>query len=752
MMRRSFGTLAYVAGLTLLLFYPGNILCQDVAQDVAAVTGLPETLLITDYDIFLRTDLEANSLHLKVISTLLNQGPDPIGQVDFDLLAKEIYYGVKIHIAQVERFVNGGFVPQKFSRGALSKPDDPSMEGSDERPKITRVILTVPLKPNEKIQLRFEYTIIHTDPKQKSLPYRIIAWLPNGSKEVCLLTDFSWIPWVTWKDYEKLQELDESNFFVKHPRPTWKMSIQCPSAYEAMVVDGRLEKTEKEGRETITQWKWRTGGFPQVFMGQSDKIEVKGKEASVTFILARGGYERGAVEAMGKFLIRAFQFFTELFGPLSGNEMHIAASSAGMGGHGAFLGTFLDIQSFQKKIDESKSADFFDETAAHELAHSWWGISISSYGRGTKFLREAFCNYGTWQYTREILKRDLFQENLAYLFFRGNAKSRLFEATRDNQNLAYTKGALILDLLRQEMGDEVFYAVLKQYGAKYKDTYVTFVDFVSLCNEITRRDWMPFFNQWCYSEGYPIYHLVNFESTPDDGGWKTIVTVRNDGEGTVRCPLSLQMADRTQEEIFRVPQTKIETFAYRTPLRVTQVAIDAHHRAYQGDEKEARLKILGIKETEWGWMNYWIAVLKYELGDSQKSLELLSKAVAGQEEILGPNKASPALYFSRGIIYLSLKEKEKANEDIRLFMDGVMGTGGRSKELNSVIQSLSYATLVSGTAEERKDQLLQILKLLTGNNLPLDPDLSAWRKWWEAHRTSFVVSPNAASLNPTGIK
>ena len=145
MSKRSFGTLTYVAGLALLFFYPGNILGQDVAQDVAAVTGLPETLLITDYDISLRTDLEANSLQLKVISTLLNQGLDPIGQIDFDLFAKEIFYGVKIQIAQVERFVNGEFVPQKFSRGALSKPDDPSMEGSDEHPKITRVVLTAPL-------------------------------------------------------------------------------------------------------------------------------------------------------------------------------------------------------------------------------------------------------------------------------------------------------------------------------------------------------------------------------------------------------------------------------------------------------------------------------------------------------------------------------------------------------------------------------------------------------------------------------
>lgn len=752
MRKISFGTLIYFAGLALLLSYPGNIRGQEVAQDVAAITGLQESLLITDYDILLRTDLEVNSLHLKVIGTLLNQSLDPIGQVDFDLFARENYYGVKIQIAQVERFVNGEFVSQKYSHGPLSKPSDPSTEGSDKHPKITRVVLTPPLKPNEKTQLRFEYTITHTDPKQESLPYRIIAWLPNGSKEVCLLDDFSWIPRVTWKDYDKIQELDNSNFFLKNPRPTWKMSIQCPSAYEAMVVDGRLEKTEKEGQETITQWKWRTGGFPQVFLGQSDKIEVKGKEASVTFILARGGYERGAVEAMGKFLIRTFQFFTELFGPLSGNEMHIAASSAGMGGHGAFLGTFLDIQSFQKKTDESKLDDFFDETAAHELAHSWWGVSISSYGRGTKFLREAFCNFGTWQYAREILKRDLFQENLAYLFFRGNAKSRLFEATRDNQNLAYTKGALVLDLLRQEMGDEIFYAVLKQFGAKYKDTYITFVDFVSLCNEITQRDWMPFFIQWCYNEGTPIYHLVKFESTPDNSGWKTTVTVRNDGKGTVRCPVSLHMADKSQEENFRVPEGKMEAFAYRTPLQVTQVTIDPRHSAYQGDEEEARLKILGIKETEWGWMNYWIGNLKYKLGDSQKAIELFSKAVVGQEEFLGANKASPALYFSRGIIYLRLKEEKKADEDIRLFMDGIMGTAERPKELDRVLQSLSYATLIMGTGEERKDQLLQILKSLTGNNLPLDPDLSTWRKWWEANRASFVVSPNAASLNPSGVK
>ena len=60
----------------------------------------------------------------------------------------------------------------------------------------------------------------HTDPKRKDLPYRIIAELPNGTKEICLISDFSWIPQVTW-DYEKMRQLFERNFFPKlfNPKP-----------------------------------------------------------------------------------------------------------------------------------------------------------------------------------------------------------------------------------------------------------------------------------------------------------------------------------------------------------------------------------------------------------------------------------------------------------------------------------------------------------------------------------------------------
>ncbi len=741
---------AVFSALAFFMFLPISATPREDSHGLAAVTGLPASLTITHYDISLRTALEFDSLLMNVTCTVRNESPAPAAQIDFDLFAREKYYGVKVNITRISRLAGGRSEPLAFSRASLPKPADPALEGSDEFPKITRVSLLVPLKVGEVVDLRFEYTLTHVDPKRQDLSYRIIAACSPGVTETCLISDFSWLPWITWTDYSKIQMLDKNNFFLKMPRPTWRIIVRHPSSYQTLVVDGRLEKALNSGNDTVTTWASRTGGMPQLLIGRSDRIAVKDGPVSVVFLVPKGGYEPSAVESMGRFLIRAFRFYSQLFGELPGNEMHIAVSSAGMGGHGAFLGTFLDVQSFQKKSESSPPGGTFDETAAHELAHSWWGISICSYGRGTKFLREAFCNFGTWLFAKDVFHQDLFQDNLAYLFFRGTAKNRLFEEARDDANLAYTKGALVLDILRQEMGDEAFFGVLKLFAAKYKDAYVTFTDFVSLCNEVTRRDWMPFFTQWCYGEGYPVYRLLRFISKPAGGQWTTDVVIRNDGKGIIPCPIALEQEGQVREETFSVRQGEEETLTFETPARVQRVTIDPSHRAYQGDENEARLKMLGIKETNWAWLNYFMGVLYEEGGEHGKALELLSKAIAGHEEILGPGKAGPALYFSRGILLLRMGERAKAESDMKLFLDGILGPPERPRDLASAKRSLTYAVLVSGTDQERSDQLLRLLKAVTGKKVSLDPNLSAWRSWWQAHRPTFELPRSAASLSPKG--
>ncbi len=179
----------------------------------------------------------------------------------------------------------------------------------------------------------------------------------------------------------------------------------------------------------------------------------------------------------------------------------MAVSSAGNGGHGAFLGTFLDEL-------PARRAGAFDETAAHELAHSWWGYSVTSYGRGTKFLREAFCTFGAWHLGRTAFHTDRFREETAMLMFDGTLARPLFRETEDSESGAYTKGALVLELLRQEMGDETFSATLRAFASRFRNRHVSFADFVAVCNDVSRRDWLPFLTHWCYGRGLPADRVV----------------------------------------------------------------------------------------------------------------------------------------------------------------------------------------------------------------------------------------------------
>jgi len=222
------------------------------------------------------------------------------------------------------------------------------------------------------------------------------------------------------------------------------------------------------------------------------------------------------------------------------------------------------------------------------MAHAWWGGSVTSYGRGTKFLRESLANFSTWHLARERYGRDLFKFYLDnYIFARGRANKPLFNAESDEQKFAYTKGAIVLDILRQEMGDEVFFKTLKEFARRYRNGYATFIDFVSLCNEVSRRDWMPFFYQWCYGKGCPAYHLVGFESKQGKQGWQTKVKIRNDGTGIVRCPLELQMDGQSQQEVFGVQGGQESTFVYQTEEKVTGVVIDPKETAYQANRNKS---------------------------------------------------------------------------------------------------------------------------------------------------------------------
>ena len=110
----------WMVSLLVIFFLPASA-SQDrpISEDVAVITGYPEILVIKNYDIILRTELEKNSLRLEVTLVLENKSSGPIDKINFDLFAREKYYGVSVDLMEVSRLL-GGKQLQRGSPGRLT--------------------------------------------------------------------------------------------------------------------------------------------------------------------------------------------------------------------------------------------------------------------------------------------------------------------------------------------------------------------------------------------------------------------------------------------------------------------------------------------------------------------------------------------------------------------------------------------------------------------------------------------------------
>ena len=71
---------------------------------------------------------------------------------------------------------------------------------------------------------------------------------------------------------------------------------------------------------------------------------------------------------------------------------------------------------------------------------------------------------------------------------------------------AYQKGAWILHMLRQEMGDTAFFLGLKDFYATYKFRNANTLDFFRSMQPYSHKNLDNFISQWVYQEGHPILH------------------------------------------------------------------------------------------------------------------------------------------------------------------------------------------------------------------------------------------------------
>ena len=170
-------------------------------------------------------------------------------------------------------------------------------------------------------------------------------------------------------------------------------------------------------------------------------------------------------------------------------------------------------------VDEKNQPEFSaNGIVSHELAHQWWGDLITLRSWAHTWLNESFATYSEYLYSRHDLGDDEGALNLqgklnAYL---REAKTRYVRPIVTDQydqpgdmfdSHTYPKGALVLHMLRNLLGDDAFFATLTHFLHRYAFDAVDTADFIRSVKTVTGQNLDWFFDQWLFKPGHPVFDV-----------------------------------------------------------------------------------------------------------------------------------------------------------------------------------------------------------------------------------------------------
>ncbi|PIE51377.1 hypothetical protein CSA37_11655 [Candidatus Fermentibacteria bacterium] len=171
----------------------------------------------------------------------------------------------------------------------------------------------------------------------------------------------------------------------------------------------------------------------------------------------------------------------------------------------------------------------YDWLLAHEMSHHWWGDCVTERYWKEVWLSESFATYSEalWM---ETYGNDEYMDYIRNNIMKPYLNSGELFSIVDPQtpaelwsNTTYEKGASVLHMLRQLMGDSSFFAAYGTYFNEFKYSLATTEDFQNHAEaQYGDLDW--FFQQWVYGEGYPVYD-VQSEWTQQGSNWQLDVTI-----------------------------------------------------------------------------------------------------------------------------------------------------------------------------------------------------------------------------------
>ncbi len=306
---------------------------------------------------------------------------------------------------------------------------------------------------------------------------------------------------------------------IDHPydKATSEFIVKAPSHYKVISNGLLLEESDLGNNTKLTHWKQSVPVSSWLFvLGVADFAvkyvdEFKGKSIQ-TWVYSKNR-EAGFYD-FDEPTKKVLEFYSSYVGPYAYEKLANIQTPSVNGGMETSSAIFYGEDLVNGKRDER-----IRNIVIHEIAHQWFGNAVTETTWDDAWLSEGFATfftllfieneYGKEEYKKGIIKakKTVFDLSLKIPDF-SIVGNRTAEKEAVTNGLTYQKGAWILHMLRDLLGEKSFQKGISNYYGKYYNSNTTTDEFRIEMEKASGKDLKVFFKQWLYQPINPAINAV----------------------------------------------------------------------------------------------------------------------------------------------------------------------------------------------------------------------------------------------------
>jgi aminopeptidase N len=329
--------------------------------------------------------------------------------------------------------------------------------------------------------------------------------------------------------YVASQPFGAARWFPSNDHPADKATFSFEITVEAPLVvasNGRLVDTIED--EELITYLWEMDAPMATYLATVNIFEFERREdESSSGVLIRNYFPAGRAAAGQAVFGRQAQmidYFEEIFGPYPFDVYGVVVANTAL--PFALETQTLSLFGLQNlSILAGPALIQTESVIAHELAHQWFGNSLSPALWQDIWLNEGFASYAQILWTehtdgersaRAQLVNWYASLNNPMAIEQGIAAPGAPPPDRLLNGYVYIRGGWTLHALRLEVGDEAFFDILRTYADRFKHGNVTTADFIAVAEAVSGQDLTDLFQAWLYEEPLPdVPEMGLFATMPE---------------------------------------------------------------------------------------------------------------------------------------------------------------------------------------------------------------------------------------------